>query len=98
MIIVLKRFIYNNEENKVYKNNGYYQFPLILETKNYLKSNNIINNNIYNLNAILIHKGNDIFDHYYPIIKYSNSSHWFLYNDRFVEEFNINNIELGGRT
>ena len=98
LIIILKRFIYNNKLETIRKINDFFSFPNILDmnncTNDFLRENKYCIYNKYNLNTVIIHDGDYNNGHYYSLIKDLKLSKWFVYNNKNVNFNNENEISV----
>ena len=95
LVVHLKRMTYNNN-GELEKINNKFNFPFNdLNLKKYcLSLDNNENYYKYNLKGINIHKGNAEGGHYVSLIKVSQEKNkWYLFDDSFVSEYNIENFE-----
>ena len=86
LVIVLKRFEFDYDNMIKYKLNDYFEFPMLLDMKNYLMEDSKEKNFKYNLSGIVIHMGTSESGHYYDLIKTSDNK-WYEFNDTIVKEF-----------
>ena len=82
LVIVLKRFEFNEVVLSYIKINDYFEFPDILDMSKYLsgKNNNNLNNK-YVLFGLVLHKGLTYSGHYYTLIKDNNTDYWIKLDD-----------------
>lgn len=93
LVLMLKRFEYDNKTYTRFKLNDYFEFPLELNMKKWVKlpedeSLSLIDepaNFTYKLKGVLVHSGTSEFGHYYSFI-FSNGK-WIEFNDTKVSEF-----------
>ena len=90
LVISLKRFEFDYDTMLKYKLNKYFEFPLVLNLKNYLIENHIEKNTEYDLTGITIHFGISEYGHYFDIIK--GPDKWYKFNDMNVSEFREEDI------
>ena len=105
LIIVFKRFEFDYGKMKKIKLNDYCEFPIEINLEPFteeglLKKDNAISLSEahpldyynYNLKGVIIHSGTADIGHYYSLIKNNRNGKWFEFNDSFVEEYNIANL------
>ena len=99
LVVLLKRFDYNEDLNINYKLNKFFEFPFILDFREILQNINEIssasNNNdfIYDLKSIIIHSGEADKGHYYLLIKEKNSNIWNIFNDTKVNKITLSELK-----
>jgi len=99
LVVLLKRFDYNEDLNINYKLNKFFYFPFILDFREILQNINEIssasNNNdfIYDLKSIIIHSGEAYKSYYYSLIKEKNSNTWNIFNDKNVNRITLSELK-----
>ena len=91
LVFSLKRFEFDYDMMSKYKLNKYFEFPHILDVKDYLIENHIEENTVYELTGITIHFGYSDFGHYYDLIKGPDNK-WYKFNDINITEFREEDI------
>lgn len=87
LIITLKIFDYNKEYNMLTKLHNNIDYPFMLNMKNYC----INNNDMYNLESIISHKGMMNYGHYYSICK--RNLNWYICNDENISKINMKDVK-----
>lgn len=87
LIITLKIFDYNKEYNMLTKLHNHIDYPFMLNMKNYC----INNNDMYNLESIISHKGMMNYGHYYSICK--KDLNWYICNDENISKINMKDVK-----
>ena len=100
LVIHLQRIIKDFQNDKEFKLNNRFEFPLKLNMKKYFieeEDKNKINKQDddyeYNLIGINIHKGNAEGGHFVSVIKEQNGDKWYEYDDQIIRDFDINNLD-----
>ena len=89
----LLRFVFDVKTGSKKKLNSCIQFPDVLDMTEYLPGNQSA---IYDLNAVLIHRGPSAYSgHYVAHIKGKDSQNWFKFNDEEIEKIKGKNLQLG---
>ncbi|XP_045165164.2 ubiquitin carboxyl-terminal hydrolase 48-like [Mercenaria mercenaria] len=89
----LLRFVFDVKTGSKKKLNSCIQFPDVLDMTENLPGNESA---IYDLNAVLIHRGPSAYSgHYVAHIKGKDSQNWFKFNDEEIEKIKGKNLQLG---
>lgn len=89
----LLRFVFDIKTGSKKKLNSCIQFPDVLDMSEYLPGKE---NTVYDLNAVLIHRGQSAYSgHYVAHIKGKDSQNWFKFNDEEIEKIKGRNLQLG---
>ncbi|WUR04932.1 ubiquitin carboxyl-terminal hydrolase [Vairimorpha necatrix] len=80
LFLLLKRFDMDFETGESYKIDDYFEFPEILDFKNFSVENSEISN--YKLYSVIVHKGVPSEGHFYSYISLNNQ--WYKFNDNVV--------------
>ena len=91
LVISLKRFEFDYDIMSKCKLNKYFEFPHVLDVKDYLIENHTEENTVYELTGITIHFGYSDFGHYYDLIKGPDNK-WYKFNDINITEFREEDI------
>jgi ubiquitin C-terminal hydrolase len=92
LIIQLNRFI--NKDNTTVKNNAEINYPIFNLNLMNISSEHNINNSVYDLYAVICHRGATSGGHYYSYIKNPINNYWYKANDSSVTFIEFNDIEL----
>lgn len=107
LVIHLKRFEFDFNTMTKEKINDYFEFPDLLDIKQYTKSHlkfieqggsqgeDVCSN--YHLSGIVVHSGTSETGHYYSFIEENTANNegensWFEYNDQTIRPFDANDI------
>uniref|UniRef100_T1J4B6 Exosome complex component 10 homolog n=1 Tax=Strigamia maritima TaxID=126957 RepID=T1J4B6_STRMM len=91
----LLRFIFDRKSGQKKKLNSYLNFPEVLNVDQYVSCIDR-SQTIYDLSAVLIHRGPTAFSgHYIAHIKDRSTGDWYKFNDETVEKMK-GNLKLGG--
>ncbi|KAK3608096.1 hypothetical protein CHS0354_004752 [Potamilus streckersoni] len=89
----LLRFVFEKEAGHKKKLNSFIQFPDVLDMNKFTKDGTSA---LYDLSAVLIHRGPTAFSgHYIAHIKDQRSQAWFKFNDQEIEKMKGRNLQLG---
>lgn len=89
----LLRFVFDIKTGSKKKLNSCIQFPDVLDMRDFLPGDKTA---VYDLNAVLIHRGATAYSgHYVAHIKSNDSQAWFKFNDEEVEKIKGRNLQLG---
>lgn len=89
----LLRFVFDLKTGSKKKLNSCIQFPDVLDMTEYMPERETT---IYDLNAVLIHRGQSAYSgHYVAHIKGNDSQNWFKFNDEEIEKIKGRNLQLG---
>lgn len=89
----LLRFVFDIKTGSKKKLNSCIQFPEVLDMTEFFPGNFPV---IYDLNAVLIHRGPSAYSgHYVAHIKGKDSQTWYKFNDEEVEQIQGRNLQLG---
>lgn len=94
VLIHLKRFEFDYTIMQRFKINDYCEFPLSVNFKNWAKEQErSLEYYEYELAGVLLHSGGADSGHYTSIIKDRKTGKWYLFDDRYVEEYLIENLK-----
>ncbi|KAL4227011.1 CDC5 cell division cycle 5-like protein [Mactra antiquata] len=89
----LLRFVFDIKTGCKKKLNSCIQFPDVLDMTEYTPNKEPT---IYDLNAVLIHRGQSAYSgHYVAHIKGNDSQNWYKFNDEDIEKIKGKNLQLG---
>jgi len=91
LVILLKRFKYNRDFNKIEKINNFIEFPinLVFDINNNSVSE-INNHNDYKLISIILHSGFPQYGYYFAVINEQKTNKWYIFNDTEITNYDIN--------
>lgn len=91
--ILLKRFMFDVNKNKMTKLNDHFEFPETIDLTEYLADDSPQkkSSNIYDLYGVLVHSGNYSGGHYYAFLRTSIDQQWYKFNDSSVSKESVMN-------
>uniref|UniRef100_A0A146KSM3 Ubiquitin carboxyl-terminal hydrolase 48 n=2 Tax=Lygus hesperus TaxID=30085 RepID=A0A146KSM3_LYGHE len=90
----LKRFLYDRQRAQKKKLNSFIQFPDSLDMSDYVSEDHT-GPVLYNLSAVLIHRGPSAYSgHYIAHIRDRESGMWYKFNDEAVEKMEGDKLKL----